>query len=147
MRTDELRVEPSGPVPGPGPGTDAPGSASSGGPAGNGGIGGAERFWGGFSRTRAGRSNPGGSGNGSEGDRPEEAAECLEWCPICRSAELIRGTAPPDLKSQLEAIQGEAFNVMKAFMAAYAEKAPTPGARRTDASDRVDDERVDIPVD
>ena len=147
MRTDELRVEPSGPVQGHGPGTDPPGSAASGGQARNGGMGGAERFWGGFSRTRAGRSNPGGSGNGSEENRPEEAAECLEWCPICRSAELIRGSAPPDLKSQLEAIQGEAFNVMKAFMAAYAEKAPTPGAWRTDPSGRADDERVDIPVD
>ena len=147
MRTDELRVEPNGPVKGHGSTAHSAGPATGGGQPGNGGMAGAERFWGGFSRTRAGRSNPGRSGNGSEGHRPEAAAECLEWCPICRSAELIRGTAPPDLKSQLEAIQGEAFNVMKAFMAAYAEKAPTPGDRRTDASSKVDDERVDIPVD
>ena len=147
MKTDELRVDPSGPVHGHGPGTHPPEPAAGGGQVGNGGMAGAERFWGGFSRTRAGRSNPGRSGNGSEGDRPDEAAECLEWCPICRSAELIRGSAPPDLKSQLEAIQGEAFNVMKAFMAAYAEKAPTPGARRADPSGRADGERVDIPVD
>lgn len=147
MRTDELRVDPSGPVQGHGSEAHSSGPAPGNGQAGNGGTTGADRFWGGFSRTRAGRSNPGGSGNGSEGDRPEEAAECLEWCPICRSAELIRGTAPPDLKSQLEAIQGEAFNVMKAFMAAYAEKAPTPGSRQTGTSGRADGERVDIPVD
>lgn len=147
MRTDELKVDPGEPFQGHGSTAHASGNAANGGHAGNGGTPGAERFWGGFSRTRAGRSNPGQSGNGSGADRPEGSTECLEWCPICRSAELIRSTAPPDLKSQLEAIQGEAFNVMKAFMAAYAEKAPAPGARQSDPPGRQGRERVDIPVD
>ncbi|MFZ9669138.1 MAG: hypothetical protein ACO3CR_04715 [Solirubrobacterales bacterium] len=147
MRTDELTVEPNGPSQGHGSNAYSSGSAAGGGQPGNGGTPGAERFWGGFSRTRAGRSNPGQSGNGSGADRPEGSTECLDWCPICRSAELVRGTAPPDLKSQLEAIQGEAFNVIRAFMAAYAEQAPPQGGRGTGNGGRADDDRVDIPVD
>ena len=137
MRTDELRIDPSHPH----------GTGHSSGGAGNGSAGttGADRFWGEFSRTRAGRSNPGGSGNGSGRERREGDTECLEWCPICRSAELIRGTASPDLRGQLEAIQNEAFNVMRAFMSAYAEKAPGqdagPGSGRG-----ADADRVDIPI-
>ena len=142
MRTDELRIDP----------TDPHGNGRSGGDArsGNGSAApaGADRFWGEFSRTRAGRSNPGGSGNGSGRERRDGGTECLDWCPICRSADLIRGTASPDLRGQLEAIQHEAFNVMRAFMAAYAEKAPGgdfgSGAERPDTGERA--ERVDIPV-
>ena len=82
---------------------------------------GAERFWGEFSRTRAGRSNRGaGPGGGREG--LGSGQECLDWCPVCRSADLIRTAAPHDVRNQLEAIQGEAFNVLRAFLAAYSEK-------------------------
>ena len=86
MRTDELRIDSSH--------THGAGHASGDAGTGNGSTGttGADRFWGEFSRTRAGRSNPGGSGNGSGRERREGGTECLEWCPICRSAELIRGT-------------------------------------------------------
>ena len=141
MRTDELRIDSS----------HSHGTGHSSGDAGKGngsaGTTGADRFWGEFSRTRAGRSNPGGSGNGSGRERRDGGTECLEWCPICRSAELIRGTASPDLRGQLEAIQNEAFNVMRAFMAAYAEKAPGqdpgPGSGRPGGGDA---ERVDIPI-
>lgn len=87
---------------------------------------GAERFWGEFSRTRAGRSNRG-SGNGDRRDGQGHGQECLEWCPVCRSADLIRTAAPPDVRNQLEAIQGEAFNVLRAFLAAYSDK--TSGVR------------------
>lgn len=111
---------------------------------------GAERFWGEFSRTRAGRSRAGSADervNGSHG----HGQECLEWCPICRSADLIRTTAPPDVRNQLEAIQHEAFNVMKAFLAAYSEKTagvwPTPPGRPS-GPDREEPEQTgtDIPI-
>jgi hypothetical protein len=145
MRTDELRIDPPHSEPsGPNAGT----SGNVHGGNGSSGTTGADRFWGEFSRTRAGRSNPGGSGNGSGRERREGAAECLDWCPICRSADLIRGSAPPDLRGQLEAIQAEAFNVMRAFMAAYAEKAPGQGGSPDrEPSDRADEtDRVDIPI-
>ena len=142
MRTDELRIDSS----------HSHGTGHSSGDAGKGngsaGTTGADRFWGEFSRTRAGRSNPGGSANGSDRGRRDGGTECLEWCPICRSAELIRGTASPDLRGQLEAIQNEAFNVMRAFMAAYAEKVPGqdsgPGSGRASRDGEAD--RVDIPI-
>jgi hypothetical protein len=145
MRTDELRIDPPHSEPsGPNAGT----SGNVHGGNGSSGTTGADRFWGEFSRTRVGRSNPGGSGNGSGRERREGGAECLDWCPICRSADLIRGSAPPDLRGQLEAIQAEAVNVMRAFVAAYAEKSPdhsgTTDGQRSGRGDETD--RVDIPI-
>lgn len=144
MRTDELRIE----------ATEARHAHGASGAAAEGAgrqSPGADRFWGEFSRTRAGRSNPGGSGNGSGRERREPTAECLDWCPICRSADLIRSTAPVDLVAQLETIQGEALNVMRAFVAAYAEKAgdPRDGRSGSRSADQHPGEEgpVDIPVD
>ena len=111
---------------------------------------GADRFWGEFSRTRAGRSNRS-SGSGEGHGRPGSGQECLEWCPICRSAELVRTAAPPDLKSQLEAIQNEAFNVMRAFLNAYSDKTSgvwqgQPDRSPGSDSDRPEETGTDIPI-
>lgn len=54
--------------------------------------------------------------------------ECLEWCPICRSAELLRTTVTPELREQVETLQREALSIFQAFLAAYAER--TAGAGR-----------------
>lgn len=99
---------------------------------------GATRFWGQVSRARAGRSqaetedsaetaagnDPAGAG-GMDGG-PDRAGthdgECLEWCPICRSADLLRATITPELREQAEAIQKEAMNVVHAFLTAYSER-------------------------
>lgn len=140
MKTDEIRFEAVG-------GT-AEEAGSNGGSIPGEGIPqpGAERFWGGFRNARSGRSNPGAGGGSSRGNGSGHGSECLEWCPICRSADLIRGSAPPDLRGQLEAIQQEAFNVMKAFVAAYAEKStPSGTAARRSAAERSDGE-VEIPI-
>ena len=112
---------------------------------------GADRFWGEFSRTRAGRSNRSSGDGGSHGG-PGSGQECLEWCPVCRSADLIRATAPPDVKSQLEAIQHEAFNVMRAFLSAYSEKTSGVWQGTTDRTPRPERDRpeeggTDIPID
>lgn len=111
---------------------------------------GAERFWGEFARARAGRSNrtsdDRGRGSHSSGQ------ECLEWCPVCRSADLIRTTAPADMKTQLEAIQHEAFNVMRAFLNAYSEKTAgvwqgTQGGTDSRGSNGSEPASTDIPID
>ena len=104
---------------------------------------GADRFWGQFSQSTAGRSStsngrdPDGSRNGSPdgGDEAIHGAQCLEWCPICRSAELFRNTVSPELRQQAESIQHEAVGVLKAFLDAYAEKTGT-GQRSTDSAGR-----------
>lgn len=108
---------------------------------------GADRFWGQFSRTRVGRSQS--TPDEERGDGPSETAgegtptgkgepghdhahshlhdhECLEWCPICRSAELIRTAVPPELKEQAEAFQREAVNIFRAFLTAYSERTGNP---------------------
>lgn len=84
---------------------------------------GADRFWGQFSEARGGRSTD----EEPEGDAPGRTTpsgehECLEWCPICRSAELLRATASPELRQQLQTLQNEAFQMFRAFAAAYAER-------------------------
>lgn len=48
--------------------------------------------------------------------------ECLDWCPICRSAELMKGISSPEVRQQLQSIQSEAMHVFRAFAAAYAER-------------------------
>lgn len=84
---------------------------------------GADRFWGQFSQARAGRSSGTAEKLGSA-DAGQHATdhECLEWCPICRSAELLRATASPEIRQQLQTIQNEAFQIFRAFAAAYAER-------------------------
>lgn len=84
---------------------------------------GADRFWGQFSQARAGRSEDEGPDRGEAG-REERGTgqECLEWCPICRSAELLRATASPEMRRQLQTIQNEAFQIFRAFAVAYAER-------------------------
>jgi hypothetical protein len=107
---------------------------------------GAERFWGQVSETRAGRSRSKESGEAGAGtsDAGQEAAgeshACLEWCPICRSADLLRATTPPEAIGQVQAIQQEAVNVLKAFLAAYGDRGGSggaePGGRSTSSSGR-----------
>lgn len=120
---------------------------------------GADRFWGQFSQSRAGRT-PGGSDGRGDRDRGGDQGgsgsdQCLEWCPICRSAELFRSTVSPELRQQAESIQHEAIGVLKAFLDAYSEKsaegpdghAPT-GAEEPPAPEEPQAPRVtDIPLD
>ena len=94
---------------------------------------GPDRFWGQFSEARGGRSSaddepqaeagPDEKGNGN-GDHAESRHECLEWCPICRSAELLKaaGVASPEIRAQIHSIQNEAITILKAFAASYAER-------------------------
>lgn len=107
---------------------------------------GAERFWGQFAQAGRGREKDHGSGpaSGAEdasgpdagsdpGSRSDAtgghatghagaSGECLEWCPICRSAELIRTAVTPELREQAEALQREAIHILQAFLAAYSER-------------------------
>jgi len=84
---------------------------------------GADRFWGQFSQTKAGRSHADEEPPAPEPETPrEEGQHCLEWCPICRSADIVRATTSPDAIGQVQAIQNEAIGVLKSFLAIYAER-------------------------
>jgi len=104
---------------------------------------GAERFWGQFSEARAGRTRS------EEEPAPNESGEtrnghgqgCLEWCPICRSVELIREATSPEVREQIGAIQNEAVQVFKAFAAAYTERTAEDPFSRTRDTGRNGDER------
>jgi len=93
---------------------------------------GADRFWGQFAQAGNGRKQDAGPGPGPEDRPPEEpgdgsthhtgAGECLEWCPICRSAEILRSAVSPELREQAENLQAEALKVFQAFLTAYSQK-------------------------
>jgi hypothetical protein len=83
---------------------------------------GADRFWGQFSQTKAGRTHSGQGAPEPEAPPREEGQHCLEWCPICRSADIVRATTSPEAIGQVQAIQNEAIGVLKSFLAIYAER-------------------------
>ena len=65
---------------------------------------------------------------------------CVELCPICRAADVLRATAPDDLKDQWQAVQREALLTMKAAIDRYVERLE---AERPEPGPRVED----IPID
>jgi hypothetical protein len=84
---------------------------------------GADRFWGQFSQTRAGRTRAEQDAPAPDLEAPQsEGQHCLEWCPICRSADIVRATTSPEAIGQVQAIQNEAIGVLKSFLAIYAER-------------------------
>jgi hypothetical protein len=84
----------------------------------------AQRFWGEYAR----RTRPGGqrearaeSGNG-HGAGDTHAHECLDWCPICRTADVLRASAPPELRGQIQNLQHDALVTLRALLDAYIER-------------------------
>ncbi|HMC06455.1 MAG TPA: hypothetical protein VKG89_03575 [Solirubrobacterales bacterium] len=69
---------------------------------------------------------------------PERELECVEWCPICRAADVLRATASPELRGQWQTVQRETLLTMRALIDSYL--------------DRIDHERAhgprirDIPI-
>jgi hypothetical protein len=105
----------------------------------------ARRFWSQYARrTRPGnqRSERGPAteaGNG-HGDAAGHAHECLEWCPICRTADVLRASAPPELREQVQGLQRDAVVTLRALLDAYLDRVDDSSARRDSAVE-------DIPID
>lgn len=75
-----------------------------------------------------------------EGHSGEGDLRCLELCPICRAADVLRATAPDDIREQWQTVQREALLTMKAAIDRYVE--------RLDAEEAETGPRVeDIPID
>jgi hypothetical protein len=53
---------------------------------------------------------------------PQHAFECLEWCPICRAADVLRASAPPELRDQWQTVQREALLTTRALIDNYLER-------------------------
>ena len=62
--------------------------------------------------------------------------QCLEWCPICRGAEVVRSTTPDELRDQFESIQRDAVSLLKALLDAYQAKQAETGDAAGGKSDR-----------
>ena len=48
--------------------------------------------------------------------------QCVDLCPICRGAEILRATATPELRAQWESVQREALVTMRAMIDYYLER-------------------------
>ena len=77
------------------------------------------------------------------GERPSppdahRSQECVEWCPICRAADVLRATAPPEVRDQWQAVQREALLTTRALIDNYLE--------RLDGDQRRGPRVQDIPV-
>src|SRR5687767_10949197 len=75
-------------------------------------------------------AEPAAAGNGPRRSAPEEFAtllgdaeqECVPWCPICRSADVVRATTSPELREQFNQIQREALVTVRALLDHYLER-------------------------
>ncbi len=52
---------------------------------------------------------------------------CLELCPICRAADVLRATAPEDLRDGWHGVQREALLTMKSLIDHYVERLDDEG--------------------
>jgi len=53
----------------------------------------------------------------AEGER-----QCVEWCPLCRTADLLRANATPELRQQWSSVQREALMTIRALIDHYLER-------------------------
>jgi hypothetical protein len=72
------------------------------------------------------------------GPEPHRSHECVEWCPICRAADVLRATAPPELRDQLQAVQREALLTTRALIDSYLD--------RLDGDEQREPRVQDIPI-
>jgi hypothetical protein len=106
----------------------------------------ARRFWGEYARsTRSGgqrgdRGPAGEAGNG-HGSAAAQSHECLDWCPICRTADVLRASAPPELRDQVQGLQRDALVTLRALLDAYIERSGEGSRERRDPGVE------DIPID
>ena len=144
--------DPFGPGPGETPGA-APGHGQTPGAVPGAGdqaeSGDANRFWQQYSSARGARGPRNGRTQG-EGPAAEPEAEsrhehgeheCLDWCPICRGAEVVRATTPPELRDQWASLQRDALVMMRALIDSYLQRVGEPPPR--DRERPVEDIRID----
>jgi hypothetical protein len=53
---------------------------------------------------------------------PEYPHQCVDLCPICRGAEVLRATPTPELRGQWQSVQREALVTMRAMIDHYLER-------------------------
>jgi hypothetical protein len=53
---------------------------------------------------------------------PGPEPHCVELCPICRGADVLRATATPEMREQWQSVQREALVTMRALIDHYLER-------------------------
>ena len=71
----------------------------------------------------------------------EHPQQCVELCPICRGANVLRATATPEMREQWASVQREALVTLRALIDHYLERVDEHGAEA--AGPRVEE----IPID
>ncbi len=97
------------------------------------------------SSTEGRKTGAGGNrGHGDPGGAHADGQQCLEWCPVCRGAELIRATVPPELQDQWQSLARDSTAFLKALVDAHlAREQGGPESREP----RGDGPIEDIPID
>lgn len=62
--------------------------------------------------------------------------QCLDWCPICRGADLLRTAVPPELQEQFHLVQRDALLMAQAMIQAQLAKLNAQQASRQRSQQR-----------
>jgi hypothetical protein len=91
-------------------------------------------------RSRSGATDPPGWDRDRDWSATHPAdSRCLELCPICRGAEILRAAGPPELRGQLDDVGREALLTLRSLVDHYLERLD----QQPTAEDRVEQ----IPID
>jgi hypothetical protein len=72
----------------------------------------------------------------------DEQPQCVELCPICRGADVLRATGSPELRDQWQSVQREALVTMRALIDHYLSRLDEAEASAADGP-RVEEIRVE----
>jgi hypothetical protein len=50
------------------------------------------------------------------------STQCVEWCPICRTMDVLRASTTPELREQWNGIQREALLTLRALVDQYIDR-------------------------
>src|SRR4051794_17164952 len=50
------------------------------------------------------------------------AHACLDWCPICRGAEVLRAGGSPEIRGQLQSVQRDSLMMLRALIDSYLQR-------------------------
>ena len=53
---------------------------------------------------------------------PQHQPQCVDLCPICRGAEVLRATGSPDVRDGWQTVQREALLTMRTMIDHYLER-------------------------
>jgi hypothetical protein len=57
-------------------------------------------------------------------------AQCVEWCPICRTADVLRASTTPEVREQWQDMQREALLTARALIDHYVQRLEDDRAAR-----------------